>query len=148
MKASPTMQQVVQGLTAHHGVDLCALATFLRLDLAGHDSLVIDQVGGSQIAVSLCFMQEGEWLAEREVLFFIHAQVGWIPLEITQLPTGWTAYAKLDANQQSLVRINHCGQEKLAEFTERWARKLLAQGWLEQSVPYLPWVPPARKQWP
>jgi hypothetical protein len=147
MKSSPTMQQVVQQLMKQHGVDLLAVDTFLRLDLAGHDSLVIDHVGASQIAVAHCFAQAGEWLMEREVLFFIHAQEGWIPIEITQLPTGWIAYAKLDTKGSCLFRINHCGQEKLAEFTERWARKLLSQGWLEQSVPYTPWTPPSRKEW-
>ena len=148
MKASPTMQEVVQQLMARYGVDVSLSNLFLRLDLTGHDSLVIDHMGPSQLAVAHCFEQDGVWCTEREILFFINAQTGWIPIEITQLPTGWTAYAKLDPNQQSLVRINHCGQEKLAEFTERWARKLLSQGWLEQSVPYLPWVPPSRKQWP
>ena len=148
MKASPTMQDVVQQLMTRHGVDITLCNLFLRLDLAGHDSLVIDHVGSSQLVVAHCFEQDGIWFAEREILFFVHRQNGWVPIEITQLPTGWTAYAKLDTNQQSLVRINHCGQEKLAEFTERWARKLLSQGWLEQSVPYLPWVPPSRKQWP
>ena len=147
MKPSPTMQQVVQRLTKQHGVDLLALDTFLRLDLAGHDSLVIDHVGTAQLAVAHCFAQEGEWFVEREVLFFIQAQRGWIPMEITQLPTGWTAYAKLDANGHCLLRVNHCGQEKLADFTEQWARKLLAQGWLEHSVAYTPWASPTRKEW-
>jgi hypothetical protein len=147
MKPSPTMQQVVQQLMTQHGVDLLAFDTFLRLDLTGHDSLVIDHVGSSQIAVAHCFAQAGEWLIECEVLFFTAAQNGWIPMEITQLPTGWTAYAKLDANGSSLFRINACGQAKLAEFTERWARKLLSQGWLEHSVPYIPWLPPSRKEW-
>ena len=147
MKASPTMQHVVQQLTQQPGVAVSALDPFLRLDLAGHDSLVIDQVGASQIAVAHCFAQAGEWLVEREVLFFTHAQDGWIPMEITQLPNGWTAYAKLDSNGQRLLHINHCGQEKLAEFTERWAHTLLSQGWLEKSVAYTPWMPPSRKGW-
>lgn len=148
MKASPTMQEVVQQLMERHDVDVSLSNLFLRLDLAGHDSLVIDHVGPSQLAVAHCFEQDGVWCAEREILFFTDAQTGWIPIEITQLPTGWMAYAKLDANRDCVIRMNPCGQEKLAEFSERWARKLLAQDWLEQGVPYLPWVPPSRKQWP
>ena len=45
MKASPTMQEVVQQLMERHDVDVSLSNLFLRLDLAGHDSLVIDHVG-------------------------------------------------------------------------------------------------------
>jgi hypothetical protein len=74
MKPSPTMQRVIEQLMQQHGVDLLALDTFLRLDLAGHDSLVIDHVGAAQIAVAHCFAQAGEWLTDCEVLFFTAAQ--------------------------------------------------------------------------
>ncbi len=146
MKPSPTMQQVVQQLVERHGVDLSPLGAFLRLDLPDHDSLVIDHLGEAQMAVLHCFAEGGEWKVDREALFFTGYPPDWIPLEITQLATGWTAYAKLDATGRHLVRINHCGQEKLAEFTERWAHTLLRQNWLAQGVPYEPWTPPSRKE--
>lgn len=147
MKASPTMQQVVQQLVEHSHVDLCPVGAFLRLDLLEHDSLVIDHIGPSQIAVMLCFEEDEEWKIDREVLFFTAQQNQWIPIEVTQLETGWTAFARLSSDSQRIVRINHCGQEKLAEFTERWARKLMRQHWLTQSTPSTMWLPPSRKEW-
>jgi hypothetical protein len=146
VKASPTMQQVVQQLVERYGVDLCAVGAFLRLDLPAHDSLVIDHSGPSQMAVMSCFEEGSEWQIDREALFFTGSQGQWIPLEITQLATGWTAFARLSNDSQRIVRINHCGQEKLAEFTERWARKLMGQPWLDQGMPYRTWTPPSRKE--
>jgi hypothetical protein len=145
MKASPTMQQLVQRLVEQHGVDLTPVGAFLRLDLPAHDSLLIDHLAHAQIAVTGCFEECGVWKIEREVIFFT-GDTDWIPLEVTQLATGWTAYARLDADGTQIVRINHCGQEKLAEFTERWAQTLLRQNWLEQGVRYQPWTPPFRKE--
>jgi hypothetical protein len=124
MKASPTMQQLVQRLVEQHGVDLTPVGAFLRLDQPEHDSLVIDHLARAQIAVTGCFEECGVGKIDREVLFFT-GYTDWIPLEITQLATGWTAYARLDADGAQIVRLNPCGQEKLAEFTERWAHKLL-----------------------
>ena len=145
MKVSPTMQQLVQQLVERHGVDLCPRGAYLRLDLPEQDSLVIDHQGTAQMAVTQCFEECGAWRIDREVIFFT-GYGEWIPLEITQLATGWMAFAKLDAAGQRLVRINHCGQEKLAEFAERWAHKLLRQNWVEQGVPYAPWTPPSRQE--
>lgn len=145
MKPCPTMQQIVQQLAERHGVDLCPVGAFLRLDLPERDSLVIDHLARSQIAVACCFEECGTWKIEREVIFFT-GYTDWIPLEITQSATGWTAFARLDAEGAHIVRINHCGQEKLAEFTEQWARTLMRQDWLEQGVRYEPWTPPSRKE--
>lgn len=147
MKASPTMQQFVQQLAQRHGVDLTPLGAFLRVDLPEQDSLVIDHVGTAQVAVAICFVESGAWQIEREVVFFTgHDE--WIPMEITQAATGWMAYAKLDGAGQHLVRSNPCGQEKLAEFTEQWAAKLIRQKWLEAGEVYQYWLPPSRKEMP
>lgn len=145
MKPSPTMQQVVQQLVRRHNVDLSHAGAFLRLDLPDCDSLVIDHVDRSQVAVALCYEAGDQWKIDREVIFFTGYPPDWIPLEITQSATGWTAYAKLDSTAQHIVRINHCDQEKLAEFTERWAHKLMRQNWLEQGIPYELWTPPSRQ---
>lgn len=146
MKTSPMMQQVVQQLTQRYNIDLGESGAFLRLDQPCQDSLVIDHVGTSQIAVAMCFVEAGEWKVDREVIFFTGCANQWIPIEVTQSATGWTAYAKLDANCERIVRVNYCGQEKLAEFTERWAHKLMQQQWLEQGTPHIAWVPPTRKE--
>jgi len=146
MKASPTMQQVVAQLVERHRVDLAHVGAFLRLDLPGQDTLVIDAIGPSQIAVTSCFEEAGEWQIDREVVFFTDDAKPWIPIEITQHATGWKAFAKLDAQGQRLLRIHHCDQERLADFAERWARTLIRQNWLEQGRPYQAWTPPSRKE--
>jgi hypothetical protein len=139
------MQQFVEELVERHGVDLTPLGAFLRLDLPEQDSLVIEHMGKSQIGVSLCFVCGGRWQVDREVVFFVD-DTAWIPLEITQAATGWMAYAKLDEAGQHLVRINHAGQEKLAEFTEQWAEKLRRQPWIEAGEVYQYWLPPSRQE--
>lgn len=146
MRASPTMQEFVQQLLARYNVELCHVGAFLRLDQPMYDSLVIDQVGPSQLAVMVCFVECGEWKIDREVIFFTGDPKQWIPLEITQLETGWTAFARLSSDSQGIVRLNPCGQERLAEFTERWARKLMGQNWLTEGTPYVTWTPPSRKE--
>src|SRR5215212_8828768 len=108
MKASPFMKQVIEQLAERHGVDLFPVGAFLRLDLPEHDSLVIDHLARSQIAVACCFEEGGQWKIEREVLFFT-GYTDWIPLEITQSATGWTAFARLDADGEQIVRLNPCG---------------------------------------
>jgi hypothetical protein len=146
VKASPTMQQMVQQLLERYNSELCSIGAFLRLDLPEYDSLVIDHMGPSQIAMMTCFVECGKWQIDREVIFFTGNPQQWIPIEITQLETGWTAFARLSSDYHRIARINPCDQEKLAEFTERWARKLMRQNWLEQGTPYLPWTPPSRKE--
>ena len=140
------MQQMVEQLVERYNVDLWAVGAFLRLDQPDHDSLIIDHSGSSQISVMTCYVECGEWRIDREVLFFIGCSNQWIPIEITQMETGWTAFARLSSDSYRIARINHCSQEKLAEFTERWARKLMRQNWLEQGTPYLTWTPPSRKE--
>lgn len=139
------MQQFVCELAERYDVDLSQVGVYIRLDMPEYDSLVIDHIGRSQIAVAQCFAEGGAWKIDREVVFFT-GYTHWVPMEITQITTGWTAYAKLDANGDRLVRINQCGQEKLAEFVERWVQKLSKQNWLEQGELYQFWVPPSRKE--
>jgi len=145
VKASQTMQQFVEQIFERHGVGQSKLDMYLRLDLPGYDSLVIDALGRSQIAVINCFEEASCWKIDREVVFFIDCQAQWIPVEITQQATGWTAFARVSSDGQCIVRLNRCGQEQLAEFTERWARKLMRQDWVTLGIPYKPWVPPSRK---
>lgn len=146
MKANPTMQTFVQQLGQRHGVDLTPVGAYLRLDLPEQDSLVLDHLAPTQMAVTHCFAECGEWQIEREVVFFTGYDA-WLAIECTQLVTGWHACAKLDITGQRLVRLNHCDQERLADFVESWARQLMRQHWLDQGVRYATWTPPARKEW-
>ena len=146
MNESPTIQHLMQQLLDRYNVDLCSVGTFLRLDQPEHNSLVIDHMGTAQISIMTCYVECGEWRIDREVLFFTGYPNQWIPIEITQMETGWTAFARLSSDSQRIARINHCGQERLAEFTECWARKLTRQNWLERGTPYLTWTPPSRKE--
>ena len=143
MTDSPKMQEVIQELAKRYQLDLTDPNAFLRLDLPEHDTLVIDHVAVSQIAVSHCFEECGGWKIDREVVFFL-SDGQWIPIEITQMATGWLAFAKVDRQGQRLIRINSCGQEALAQFCDRWASKLEQEKWLELGIPYVSWLPPSR----
>lgn len=146
MKASPKMKTVVQQLAARYQLDLTQITAFLRLDLPDHDSLVIEVIGPAQIAVTLCFEEAGEWKIEQEIIFLTSTPNDWVAIEITHLRTGWYAAVKLNAHGQRIVRINHGGQEWLAEYADRWAEQLEQQNWLDQGEVYQPWTPPWRKE--
>lgn len=146
MKPSLMMKQVVQQLAERYGLDLSRRDSFLRLDMPNYDSLVVAVIGPSQIAVTCCFEEGAGWKIDREVILFTPPGGDWLPIEITQLETGWHACAKLDSAGERIVQINQCDQARLAEFTERWARRLSQQNWLEQGVLYRPWTPPWRKE--
>lgn len=60
MKASPTMQEFVQQLLERYNGELCHVGAFLRVDQPMYDSLIIDQMGPSQLAVMTCFVECGE----------------------------------------------------------------------------------------
>jgi hypothetical protein len=62
------MQRFVAQLAQQHHIDLCPVGAYLRLDLPEQDSLVIDHLGQSQMAVAQCFEECGAWKIEREAL--------------------------------------------------------------------------------
>lgn len=107
MKTSLTMQQLVCQLAECYAVDLSQVGVYLRLGMPKHDFLVMDHIGRLQIAVAQCFTECSAWKIDRKVVFFTD-YINWVPIAITQLTTGWTAYAKLDINIERKTPIRIC----------------------------------------
>jgi hypothetical protein len=130
MKTSPKMQQVIEQLAKKHQLDLSQVEAHLRLEMPGYQPLVIENIGCQRISVAHYFEQNGDLIADPDVVFFAGYGV-WVPMEITQVLGGYRRYAALDEAGQTIVRIDVRGQAALATFSEQWAQNILDQGWLQ-----------------
>ena len=128
-KASPKMQQVIGELAARHGVDLTHQGAYLRLEMPGFDRLSIEHIGGNRLSVAHYYEQMGDLIADPEIVFFT-PELGWYPIEITQVFTGWRKVAIIDANGR-ITAVHVRGQHDVAQFTSLW-RNIWAQGWIER----------------
>jgi hypothetical protein len=134
MKTSPKMQRIITELAQKHGVDLSQVAAYLRLHLPGYERLTIENSGQQQVSVAHYFEQNGDLVADPDVVFFTGYSV-WVPIEITQNYGYTVRYATLNEAGTQICRLNLTGQASLAAFSEQWAQNLMAQGWLEHGQP-------------
>jgi hypothetical protein len=116
------------------------------LDVPGFDRLVIERTGVKLVSVAHYYEQQGHLMPDPEIVFFI-GELGWIPLEISQILGGRRVYATLSSDGQELASINAVDQASLALFAEDWAHNLESQGWLEHAEKWNP-CDPSRAQAP
>jgi len=153
MKSTPQLQQIVTQIAAKHGVDLAGAGAHLRLEMAGHGQLVIENIGASRVSVTNYIEVNRDWIADPQVVLYSASMAAaevsaspvsvWIPLEITDLFDGWRLYAELDV-QDGLALYDPTGQAELARFSDDvLARNLRRHGWLEQgqrsTAPFRAW---------
>ncbi|MFQ5858413.1 MAG: hypothetical protein ACE5LU_22660 [Anaerolineae bacterium] len=131
MKTCPRMQKIVTKLAKKHGLDLTADQAHLRLDMPSFDRLVIEKVGKYQVSVAHYFEQHGDLVADPEIVFFTGYKE-WVPIEITQVISGWRQVAKLSKDGKNIAGFNRRAQADVAMFAETWARNIESQGWLER----------------
>ena len=115
-----------------HGIDLFQAGAYFRLDMPNFDRLSIENIGGNRISVAHYFEQNGDLVADPEIVFYV-CEFGWYPLEITQAWGGWRQVASLDAAGH-IEAVNLRGQAEVAQFATTWARNIEAQGWLERGT--------------
>ncbi|MBW7886307.1 MAG: hypothetical protein H3C34_27510 [Caldilineaceae bacterium] len=155
MQEAPKLQAIVRKLAERHGVDLDRPGAYLRLDLAGHGQLVIENIGARRISV-VNYVQAGDvWLADPEIVVYAQhrpskARPGtveqkWFPIEITERYGGWRLCADLDPYGE-LVLYDEADQMELARYVEHVvAPNLVAHGWLEHgersTAPVRLWTP-------
>ena len=131
MKTATLMQHTITGLAEKFEVDLTQPGAALQLELDGFMPLSLECIGPSQVAVCHFFMQEGDLMADPEIVFFTGYKE-WVPVEITQAPLGvWRRYAELCADASAISKLNPSGVAELADFANQWARNLREQGWLK-----------------
>lgn len=136
MRTSPKMQKMIEQLAKRYRLDLTKVEAHLRLTMPGYHRLVIENIGLNCISVACYFEQNGDLVADPDVVFFT-GYGAWVPIEITQVMDVYRRYAELDAAGQSIVRINVRGQAALAAFSEQWAQNISAQGWLRHAQPLM-----------
>ncbi len=131
---SPSYRSVsfssISELAARHGVDLSRQGAYLRLEMPSFDRLSIENIGGNRVSVAHYFEQHGDLIADPEIVFFT-SELGWYPVEITQVFTGWRTVATIDADGR-MTAVNVRGQHEVAQFASLWARNIRAQGWIER----------------
>jgi len=133
MRTSKKMQRIITKIADKHGLDLAAEAARLRLDMPSFDRLVIEKVGKHLVSVAHYFEQEGDLIADPEIVFFTGYE-GWVPIEVTQVIGGTRGYAGLTPDGQDIAWFNPDPQADLADFAGTWADNIKAQGWLENGV--------------
>lgn len=129
MKPALKMQQIITQIAAKHGLDLAADEAHLRLTMPHFDRLVIEKIGARQISVAHYFEQNGDLVADPDIVFFVD-DAGWIPIEITQV-FGYQRVAFLRTEGERNIAALPDDQLAVAVFADDWAENLRDQGWLE-----------------
>ncbi len=133
MKTAGQMQQIIEQLAECHGCDLTFEEAYLRLDMNGYDRLSIERIGPNQISVAHYFEQNGDLIADPEILFFTGA-AEWIPIAIGQVLTGWREVAWLKRDHSAVEWLLPQAQHQVARFAALWARNLTHQGWVTHAT--------------
>ena len=157
MKTAPKLQEIVTRVAAKHGVDLKLPGAYLRLQMAGHGQLVIENIGaaahGARVSVTNYIEVVHDYVADPRVVVLYStlpsaanpekADSAWLPLEITDLFSGWRLYAE-PGGEGCLLLYDPSGQAELARYCDNiLARNLKNHGWLERgergSILLWPW---------
>ena len=144
MKAVPKLSTIVRQIAHRHGVDLDRPGAYLRLTLAGHGQLVIENIGAGRVSVANYIEVGNDQVADPQIVVYTRVsqvssgpdmgEAAWVPIEFTELFGGWRLYAEVD-NQGDLMLYDPTGQVALADYCERTiARNLQRHGWLEHGV--------------
>jgi hypothetical protein len=132
MKPSKPIQTIIAAIAAKHGLDLQAASSHLRLEQASYEPLVIEKVGCNRVSVAHYYVQNGDPIADPDIVFWIGPDCLWYPFEISQMPVfrnqPYTmTYVEFD-DQGQPVRYYTRFQHDLATFCNTWAAKYQRSG--------------------
>jgi hypothetical protein len=136
VKTCERMQRIIGEIAAKHGLDLEAPEAHLRLEMPPYEPLVIEKVGRHLVSVAHYYCQNGDAIADPDVVFFT-GYSEWVPVEVTLPPPGgYRVYARVSPDGAEITEVDLRGQAELARFVERlWAHNLDGQGWVEGGEP-------------
>lgn len=137
MQECPQMAGIITAIAAKHSVDLAQVGANFRLDMPGFDRLCVERISPGCISVAHYFELHGDLITEPDIVFFVDAARGWIPISISQSLTGWREYAELNDASTAIVRYRPQAQKDLAEFAKLWAQNIRDQAWLEHGVRHI-----------
>lgn len=130
MTSTHRIQSIITRIAIRHALDLSAVESHLRLEQRGYIPLVIEKIGKNLLSVAHYYTQNGDAIADPDVVFFIGAD-RWIPYEVTQSLGGCMRVAELSADGATITKIDSRAMASLVAFCETWAHNLEAQNWLE-----------------
>ena len=142
-EAAPKLQKIVSQIAAKHGLDLEKPGAYLRLQMAGHGQLVIQNIGGRHVSITHYIEVVHDLVADPQVVVFTAYRGAktpeesnpplWVPLESTELFNGWRLYAEPDADGRLLL-YEPVAQVELARYCDDViARNLRNDGWLQRA---------------
>lgn len=161
MKTCRKLQQFIEEIAKKYELDLDAMGTYLRLDVAGADHyLVIETLGACRISIARYLVSGQHQVADPEIVLYTayhheptapaHKTGEWVPIERLQRLGGWAIYADIDSQGTLLRTFDSQGQQDLAEYVETsLIKELITQTWLTQgcrSTTPKPYLTP-EEQW-
>ena len=95
MKAVPKLSTIVRQIAHRHGVDLDRPGAYLRLTLAGHGQLVIENIGAGRVSVANYIEVGNDQVADPQIVVYTRVsqvssgpdmgEAAWVPIEFTEL---------------------------------------------------------------
>lgn len=138
MKKSNTMKKIIEQLAAKHEIDLAVQGAHFRLDMPHFDRLNVEVIGLNRISVAHYFEQNGDLVADPEIVFWVCPEDGnWYAIGVTQVFGGSRTYAWIAEDGTSVTRYSHAAQTDLASFANLWARNIVAQRWLQDAMKHV-----------
>ena len=133
METCKLMSREISRIAAKHGLDLTKSEAHLRLTLPGFMPLVIEKVGRNLVTVTHYFYQNGDTLADPDVMFCMYPG-GWVPVEMTQCaPGGYTKVAWLGSDG-TIAKFAPKAMRSVAALCRTWATNIRDQGWCARGV--------------
>lgn len=125
------MHDVITEIAQQYGIDLTKIEAHLRLEIpdSAFMPLVIEVIGDRQISVAHYYKQNGDLIADPDVLFYTSGDQRqyWIPLYIQQ-PLGFAEYCTLEPKPDGSMAImtrSKKGLDDLARFCDNdWASNI------------------------
>jgi hypothetical protein len=134
---SPQMQQFIEQMTQHHGVDLYAVQSQLWVrHPERQEALLISNIDGRRVSVAHCAVQNECLGLDMDMVFLIDTHGEWFPMEVSYASAVWDTYV-IEAEVMGEVTIeDEKGNLILHQFTEFHATRWHGHGWLEHGQRY------------
>lgn len=136
MAPSEWMDQLIYDLIEHYEAEVLPSGLiYLELSMYGYGELVVEEKIKHRQMVVYYWLYDAQChpVPEPEIWFYLGEDGHWIPYEIRRHTTGHSAYAILSEDTHELTVTDEDNQAALADFADRWAEALRAQGWIGQA---------------
>jgi hypothetical protein len=135
MRPSKRMKNVIEKLLSEVGKTPLERGLYVKITQDGYDRLVIEGLGHRRVSVAHYFEQNGDLIADPEIVFFIGYDGNWYAVETTMALIGHREYARFAYRNHhwELTHINAYMQADLSSFAGIWAKNIRAQGWIRMA---------------